>query len=189
MIMSEVEEENKEVPEEEETKKEQVWIHIDPLRCSGCRLCEVACSLKHENIIWPEASRIRVFEFIPAINIPTTCAQCPDYPCVKACPTDALSVDEDTGAVLVNEEKCIRCGLCIKACPGDIPRIPRGKPSVVICDLCGGEPECVKVCHEAGYNALTIVKGEYRYIYKTSLSDPLTRSKEIAKKVYGWEEW
>jgi len=172
------------------SKSEQVrriWILADPLRCSGCRLCEVACTLKHENTIWPEASRIRVFEYIPGINVPQICVQCSDYPCVNACPTKALSVNEETGAVIVNEEKCISCGLCIKACPGKVPRIPKGKKSVVICDLCNGDPECVKVCQEAGYNALSIVTGHYRKVFETYAINPIERSKFIAMKQYGWE--
>jgi len=166
-------------------EKERIWILVDPIRCSGCRLCEIACSLRHEGIIWPEASRIRVFELIPASNVPHLCVQCPDYPCVNACPTKALSVDDNTGAVIVNDEKCIQCGLCIDACPGNIPRIPRGKKAVVICDLCGGDPECVKICHEAGYNALQIVKGRYRAVYKTFAKSPIEKSVDIARKIYG----
>ncbi len=46
-------------------------ILVTPDKCSGCRLCEIACSLEHEGIIWPEASRIRIFELLPGgINVP-----------------------------------------------------------------------------------------------------------------------
>ncbi|MEM2207028.1 MAG: 4Fe-4S dicluster domain-containing protein, partial [Sulfolobales archaeon] len=108
--------------------------------------CEVVCALKHEGIIWPEASRVRVFEYVPGITIPQLCSQCSDYPCVNSCPTNALSVDEATGAVKVDESKCIKCGSCVEACPGRIPRILPHKNAVLICDLCGGDPECAKVC-------------------------------------------
>ncbi|MGQ4891342.1 MAG: 4Fe-4S dicluster domain-containing protein [Candidatus Njordarchaeia archaeon] len=168
-----------------EEKTEKIWILVDPLKCSGCRLCEIACSLKKEGIIWPEASRIRVFEYLPGANVPHLCVQCPDYPCVNACPTGALKVDEKTRAVLVIEEKCIQCGLCIEACPGDVPRIPMGKKSVVICDLCGGDPACVRACQSAGYGALTVVKGEYKSIYKTFAKNPIEKSRDVAKKIYG----
>ncbi len=166
---------------------ERVWILITPDRCSGCRLCEVACSLEHEGIIWPEASRIRIYELFPGVNVPHTCVQCPDYPCVESCNFDALSVDEKTGAVLVNEEKCTECGACVLACPGNVPRIPAGKGSVVICDLCGGQPKCVEVCHEAGHDALTLVRGNYRSIYRTFAKDPVEKSAELAKKLFGEE--
>ena len=164
-----------------------IWIMVDPLRCSGCRLCEVACSLEKEGLIWPEASRIRVFEYLPGANSPHLCVQCPDYPCVESCPTKCLSVDDRTGAVIVEEEKCIQCGLCIKACPGDVPRIPEGKNAVIICDLCEGDPACVKTCQEAGYNALTIVEGHYRKIYRTYAMDPIKKSKDLAEKIFEME--
>lgn len=166
---------------------ERVWILITPDKCSGCRLCEITCSLEHEGIIWPEASRIRVFEFLPGVDVPHTCVQCPDYPCVNTCPVNALSVDEKTGAVLVEEEKCTECGACITACPGKVPRIPTDKGSVVICDLCGGEPKCVEICHEAGHDALKLVKGNYRSVFKTFAKDPIEKSFEIARKMYGEE--
>lgn len=170
-----------------ETKK-RIWILVDPLQCSGCRLCEIACSLAKENKIWPEASRIRVFEYLPGASVPHLCVQCQDYPCVEVCPTKCLSVDEETGAVIVDEEKCIQCGLCIDACPGDVPRIPMGKSAVVICDLCGGDPACVKACRDAGYNALKIVEGTYRPIYKTYAIHPFEKSRQIASKLYETEE-
>ena len=166
---------------------EQLWILITPDKCSGCRLCEVACSLEHEGLIWPEASRIRIYELLPGVNVPHTCVQCPDYPCVESCKFDSLSVDEKTGAVLVDEEKCTECGACVLACSGNVPRIPAGKGSVVICDLCGGNPKCVEVCHEAGHDALTLVRGEYRSVYRTFAKNPVEKSTELARKMYGEE--
>ncbi|MEM2803268.1 MAG: 4Fe-4S dicluster domain-containing protein, partial [Nitrososphaerota archaeon] len=41
------------------SKSDKVWIARDFLKCSGCRLCEIVCSLHHEGRIWPEASRVR----------------------------------------------------------------------------------------------------------------------------------
>lgn len=82
------------------------WIVRDYLKCSGCRRCEVACTLFHEGRIWPEASRVRVFMLVPGVEIPHLCAQCRDYPCVASCPFDALSVDKETSAVSVDKDKC-----------------------------------------------------------------------------------
>lgn len=130
------------------------WVLRDYIRCSGCRLCEVACSLKHEGRIWPEASRVRVFMLVPGVEIPHLCAQCSNYPCVAECPLEALSVHEETGAVIVDNEKCNACGICIEACPGKVPHLHPSREYIVICDLCGGEPECAKICEKAKYSAL-----------------------------------
>lgn len=77
----------------------KVWIGRDYERCSGCRRCKIACSLSHEGLIWPEASRIRVFMLVPGVEVPHLCFQCEDYPCIDACPTGALSINPETGAV------------------------------------------------------------------------------------------
>jgi Fe-S-cluster-containing hydrogenase component 2 len=134
-----------------------IFILRDPLKCTGCRLCEVACSLKKEGAVWPEASRIRVYELFPGVDVPHTCAQCRDYPCVKACQFGALRVDDVTGAVLVDAEKCTSCGSCVRACPGKVMRLHPGTGKAMVCDLCGGDPECVRACREAGFNALTVI--------------------------------
>jgi len=130
------------------------WVVRDYIKCSGCRLCEIACTMRHEGRIWPEASRVRVFMLVPGAEVPHLCAQCSDYPCVSSCPADALSVNDGTGAVIVDEEKCNSCGACIKACPGQVPHLHPEKRYALICDLCGGDPECAKICERAGYGAL-----------------------------------
>lgn len=156
-----------------------LFILRDPLKCSGCRLCEVACSLKHEGTVWPEASRIKVFELFPGVDVPHTCAQCRDYPCVKACGYGALKPDERTGAVLVDAEKCVSCGGCVKACPGKVMRLHPATRKAMVCDLCGGDPECVKVCVEAGFNALAVIPYESVTLHVYSIVPD-----EVSRRLY-----
>jgi len=165
-------------------KKKQIWIARELSKCSGCRKCEIACSLFHENRIWPDASRITVFMLAPGLEFPQLCAQCEDYPCVKACPANALTVSAETAAVHVNNEACIACGKCIEACPGRIPHMhPRDK-HIVICDLCGGDPQCVKVCQEGSWNVLrTVPRREHSY--KLYARKPEETSRDLAFKIYG----
>jgi len=164
--------------------KEPIWIVRDYLRCSGCRKCEIACSLFHEKRIWPEASRIRVFMLVPGAEVPHFCAQCEDYPCVASCSFSALSVDKETGAVLVDKEKCTACGNCIEACPGRVPHIHPRDNYAVICDLCGGEPQCAKVCQEGGWNALKVVdRGDGLYRIFSRKPEDITR--ELVINLYG----
>jgi len=138
------------------SQKGEVWINRNHVLCSGCRRCEIACSLFHEKQIWPEASRVRVFMFVPGVEIPHLCFQCNDPECIEACPEGALSVDEQTKAIRVDDSLCTACGLCIDACPGRVPHLHPDGNSIVICDLCGGDPECVKTCQEGKWNALTL---------------------------------
>ncbi|MFX1481851.1 MAG: 4Fe-4S dicluster domain-containing protein [Promethearchaeota archaeon] len=138
------------------SQTKQVWINRDYLLCSGCRRCEIACTLAHEKRIWPEASRVRVFMYVPGIEVPHLCFQCDSPDCVEACPEGALSVDERTSAIRVDDSLCTACGICIDACPGRVPHLHPDGSRVVICDLCGGEPECVKTCQEGLWNALTL---------------------------------
>jgi Fe-S-cluster-containing dehydrogenase component len=138
------------------SQNKQLWINRDYTLCSGCRRCEVACSLFHEKQIWPEASRVRVFMFVPGIEIPHLCFQCDNPECVDACPEGALSVEKKTGGIRVDNSLCTTCGFCINACPGRVPHLHPEGNRIVICDLCGGDLECVKVCQEGHWNSLML---------------------------------
>ncbi len=164
-------------------KKNPIWIARELSRCSGCRKCEIVCSLFHEKRVWPEASRIRVFMFVPGAEFPHFCAQCEDYPCVQSCPVGALSVSNRTGAVLVKPKKCIACGECIDACPGRIPHMHPKENYILICDLCRGFPQCVKVCHEGGWNVLQKVHRTNR-AYKLYARKPEETARDLAVKMY-----
>ena len=163
------------------------WILRDPHRCSGCRLCEVACTLRHEGKVWPEVSRIRILEPFPGIDIPHLCAQCPDYPCVKACPLKALKVHPETGAVTVDEGKCNGCGECFRACPGGVPILHPEKKKALICDLCGGDPECVKICALTGHHALRLIPAKDRDLYRLYALNPEEQAKRLYETYYGEE--
>lgn len=142
----------------------------------------VMCSLRNEGLIWPSASRIQVYEPYPGAPVPVICVQCDDYPCVNNCPYRALSVNESTGAVNVDPNKCTLCGICKSVCPAGIPRILPGKSHVIICDLCGGQPECVKICNELGYGALKFVEKPDNGVVKTYLVNPYDLSRIIFQK-------
>lgn len=166
--------------------RRKIWITRDYMKCSGCRKCEIACSLYHENKIWPEASRVRVFMFVPGAEMPHLCVQCDDYPCVESCPLKALSVNGKTGAVIVNEAKCTGCGICINTCPGKIPHLHPGRKRILICDLCDGKPECVKVCQEGKWNALGKVKRRGSAMsMKAYARTPEEISRELVINLYG----
>jgi len=103
---------------------------------------------------------------------------------VASCPVGALSTSADK-AVLVDREKCTGCGTCIRACPGNVPFLHPGDGKATICDLCDGDPECVKVCKEAGYNALMLVEEEPSVHRKLFSRNPIEVAKDLAVLFFG----
>jgi carbon-monoxide dehydrogenase iron sulfur subunit len=98
---------------------------------------------------------------------------------------EALTIDDDTTAVLVDREKCTSCGACIDACPGKVPFLHPGDNKATICDLCEGDPECVKVCHEARYDALRVVEEKMNVHRKLFARDPIEVAKDLAVRFFG----
>jgi len=118
-----------------------------PELCTGCRICEIRCAFRHYGRYNPSRSRMRVARTDETgLDVPGACRQCSKCPVIAVCPTSAIFRDERTGAVVVLEEKCNRCGLCIDACPFHTVFIDPTTKLAINCDLCGGEPECVKQC-------------------------------------------
>jgi Fe-S-cluster-containing hydrogenase component 2 len=82
----------------------------------------------------------------PGIDVPVVCHQCQKPLCAEACPEKAIVRNERSGAVIVDEERCLGCGDCVEACPfGAITWHPDVKIPI-ICDLCDGQPKCVRYC-------------------------------------------
>ena len=125
-------------------------IRIDIDKCTGCRHCETACSLKHseEGIVNPKQSRIRVFSDFdreiahPIISGPYTDAKC----------TSRYNV-------ILHEKEYESCLLCRAACPTRPFFFEPGTEIPLKCDLCGEppDPSCVKVCV---HGALKLVEVE-----------------------------
>ncbi len=167
-----------------DNSKMHIGLERDFSKCSGCRKCEIACSLFHENRIWPEASRVRVFMLVPGTEFPHLCTQCEAPQCISACPTKALSVNQETGAVAVDNEACTGCGQCIKECPSKVPHLHPAENRIVICDLCSGDPQCAKVCVEGGWEALKTVPRQ-KLPPKLCVQAPEEVARELATKLYG----
>ncbi|MFQ5555407.1 MAG: 4Fe-4S dicluster domain-containing protein [Acidimicrobiia bacterium] len=158
------------------------WTMIIDLRyCDGCQgngtapQCTLACIEGHfapEPMEW-----IQVFEGELAGGgtqfIPTPCQQCQNPPCVNVCPVGA-TFSTPEGTVLIDQERCIGCRICMAACPydrrffnwGDPPvppealladyspdhQVPAQRGTVMKCDFCpdmaraGTLPFCVQAC-------------------------------------------
>ena len=122
-------------------------IVISPEKCTGCRLCELACSYNKAGSFNPKDSAISVLSFDEVgLQVPMTCLQCEEAHCMDVCTVNAITKDEKTGLVSVDHDKCIGCKMCVSACPfGNMTYSPRLK-EVIKCDLCEGTPQCVDIC-------------------------------------------
>lgn len=120
---------------------------VNPEKCSGCRICEVACSYFHEEIFNPAKSRIQIVsDKKKASFYPLICEQCEKAPCAEVCPVRAIAKNDETGAWVVDIKKCIGCKLCVQACPVGIMNFDSDAGISSKCNLCDGDPECVKHC-------------------------------------------
>jgi len=123
------------------------FVSVDPAKCTGCGICELACSLE-KNEHSPLRSRIRVVQVAPLMNFALTCRACKDAPCVDACAEKAIEQDAKTGLLSVNDEKCAGCDWCVVACEHGGITIESNTGLATVCDLCGGNPQCVEFCPE-----------------------------------------
>jgi len=92
----------------------------------------------------------------PAFPALVQCQQCSDAPCMKACPvTPAKAIYRDAnGLVLTDPSLCVKCQLCVEACPygarwmhpvSQVPQSCMG-PGCRALVAAGQDPACVQVC-------------------------------------------
>ena len=130
------------------------YLASDLEKCTGCRICELVCSEVKKKVYNPKKSLIRVVRVPPGFSIAITCRLCEKPPCVTCCPEEALKADE-VGRIMVDKDKCNGCSWCFNVCEfGSIILDPKEK-IVRICDLCDGDPECVKACPEKALELTT----------------------------------
>ena len=81
--------------------------------------------------------------------------------CTRACPFDAIHINQETGLPVVDEEKCQSCGKCVAACPRSVLDLlpadrkltvacrnqEKGKPVMDACSRgCISCGKCVRTC-------------------------------------------
>ena len=135
---------------------------VDSDKCTGCRSCEVACSMRAVGAFQPSESRIHAValrdgEYFTAV----TCLQCGDPACMRACPENAI-IKTDAGVVLVVSDRCTGCKACVQACPFGAISYSEILQDASKCDLCGGEPECATSCFAGAIELLEDIDAALR---------------------------
>ncbi len=121
-------------------------LTVIPEQCSGCRTCELVCAIRHFGVNNPKKAAIRIVNTYPhpVIRMPVVCSQCKSPACAEVCPVDALTRSD--GVVTLDKERCISCYHCADACPFGAIYVHSDCDYPIKCDMCGGDPACVKVC-------------------------------------------
>jgi dimethyl sulfoxide reductase iron-sulfur subunit len=154
--------------------KRQWAFVIDLRRCDGCKACTDACQKEH--YLPKDQEWIKVLKSTNDAGLNSyfvrICNMCENPPCLKVCPT-AATFKRDDGVVLIDQNKCIGCRMCMVACPYEaryfnyneplkpktpfanpMPEfpVPQQKGTVGKCILCvhnadkGKIPFCVEAC-------------------------------------------
>jgi anaerobic carbon-monoxide dehydrogenase iron sulfur subunit len=122
-------------------------IAVNPERCTNCKVCEFVCSVRHDGKASVLNSRIRIQAWKDVgAYFPVVCQNCEKPACIEICPTKARIRVEKTGAVITNTDICVGCKSCIYACPFAAPSINPDSGKTMTCDLCDGDPLCVRFC-------------------------------------------
>jgi len=160
------------------TPPKQLGLVIDLDTCVGCQACVVACKewntggypapLSDQDPYGADArgawlNRVHGFEAGEGadgmtVHFPKSCLHCADAACVTVCPTGASYKRDEDGIVLVEEDKCIGCGLCAWACPYGARELDGVSKVMKKCTLCidriynenlpedERQPACVNTC-------------------------------------------
>jgi anaerobic carbon-monoxide dehydrogenase iron sulfur subunit len=161
--------------------EKKVLVH-DPNLCTGCMYCMTACSTYKEGATSLSRARLliirheghaltKITEEDELIFTFTGCQQCEDPACAFVCPSNALKRNPATGAICHLEAKCLGCRMCLSACPFGAISFNQQKKQIFKCDLCDGDPTCVKFCP---VEALRFLPAQ---------QEPLSKKAGTAKKI------
>lgn len=181
-MASQVSSDDAEVEKEDAPRRLRRWAMVIDLRyCDGCQgvdlppQCTMACIEGH--FVPSPMQWIEVYEHdLPGGGthfLRTPCMQCQNPPCVNVCPVGATWSTPE-GVVLIDQDRCIGCRMCMAACPYErrfftwsqppTPvdsifveyspehQVPMKKGVVYKCDFCpdlaraGRLPYCVQAC-------------------------------------------
>jgi tetrathionate reductase subunit B len=156
--------------------KETRWgFLVDLTKCIGCKACTIACKTEFDVRIGVFRASVKEYEEGKYPNtkrtfLPWLCNHCESPVCITQCPVDEIDASftypdgrkvhykkratfqRPDGTVLVDQDRCIGCGLCVKLCPYKVRYLDPVKDIADKCSLCvhrleaGIVPSCVNTC-------------------------------------------
>ena len=187
--------------------KEFVGVLVDTTRCIGCRSCEVACSVAHDNFV-PDVKNDNALEKIhdtsdkqwTIVNrfktekgdvfVKRQCMHCWQPACAAACLVNAMYKTKE-GPVTWNGDKCMGCRFCMVSCPFDIPKAEYNSwnPRIMKCNMCyerlqeGKRPACVEACPTD-----TLMFGTKRQLMEIARHRVYSHPDKYVHQIYGENE-
>lgn len=126
---------------------------IDPALCVGCQCCMFACARRRgQGGLNLSAIAVRSDGGMSKGFTVVVCRACPDPPCARACPEEALTPRPD-GGVRLHRDRCTGCGSCRDACDLGAVFWDDENARPVICVSCG---TCAAYCP---HGVLSLEKG------------------------------
>ena len=129
-------------------------LSVIPEKCSGCRICELLCSMVLlKDAFSPRKALLRIGiretpdtdpSVTMAADATAICLQGAPAPCAESCPAEAFVWDASQSIWIIDENACTGCGACVQECPYGV--IGLYNDNAVKCDLCKGDPVCVRFC-------------------------------------------
>jgi carbon-monoxide dehydrogenase iron sulfur subunit len=176
------------------------YIEADEMKCTGCGICQMACSMQHFGRLNKELSCIQIRKYLLPLPkaVQVTCVQCPEgeRECEAACPLKpaAIHYDKNTRHMVVDKDRCMgdKCLRCKKACPADAIRAyPAAGKIPFLCDLCdvkntgARDPQCINICPCGALNYVQAADSRFAYQYNDVFRIHADQKAEfIARRLY-----